>query len=219
LPRFNRQSNLPQGLIAAIIIGLSIGSVSRAQSTAPALRSADAILAEIDAAHKQFNQAVKDPSEIADPARRRAIAPQAIPPLKTMVADFAELATVQPQTKRRADQLELQFNAFLSVLGDQSTIDHLQAQADSKDIAESLCGQASQLLARWVLAGKDETAQTKLADEVQTLDRAHPESEDLTFLTLTLSQSTLSPPLEKRLLQLAREMQNPTAEKVRKTAP
>ena len=101
------------------------------------------------------------------------------------------------------------------MLGDQETIDHLQTLASSKDIPESLRGQASQLLARWVEAEKDESAQEKLTDEFQTLDRAHPDSEDLTSVTLTVSQSTLSKPLEDRLIKLAADMQNPVAEKVR----
>jgi len=216
-PRFNRSPAFRPGLSKFFFSALLIPSaIAIAQTTAPTPRSPDVIQSEIDAAHKQFNQVVKDPSDVSDPIRRKAIAPQAIPPLKTMVADFAELAAVEPSMKRRASQIELQFNAYLSVLGDQPTIDQLQAQANSKDIPQSIRGQSSQLLARWVLAGKDETVQTKIADDVQTLDVAHPESEDLTFLTMTISQSTLSQPLQKRLVDLARAMQNPVAYRVRK---
>jgi hypothetical protein len=201
-------------LAAGMMIGM-IGGVSRAQTTAPAPRSPEVIRAEIDAAHQQFKEVVTDPAEVSDPVRRKQIAPQAIPLLKTMVADFQELAAIQPAMKRRASQLELQFDAFLSVLGDQPTIDHLQAEAGSKDVPESLHSQASQLLAQWVLANKDAQAQGKVADQVQALDRAHPESEDLTFLTVTVSQSTSSVALEKQLLDAARQMQNPMADKVR----
>jgi exoribonuclease II len=186
-----------------------------AQSTAPS-RSADVIEAEIQTAHDKFKQVVQDPSDISDETRRKAIAPRLIPLLKTMVADYAELATVEPTMNRRAGQVELQFDGFLSVLGDQPTIDHLTAMASSKNINQSLRGQSSQLLARWVLAGKDETAQTKIADDIDLLDHAHPESEDLTFLTITTSQSTLSKALQNRLLVLAQGMKNPIAERIRK---
>jgi hypothetical protein len=198
----------------ALVLVLFLTCLAFAQTTAPA-RSPDTILAEIDTAHKQFDQVVKDPKDVSDPDRRKVVAPQAIPPLKTMVADFAELAQVQPKMKRRSQQISLQFNAYLTVLGDQPTIDHLQSLAAGNDVIESLRAQSSQLLARWVLSGKDQAIQGKLADEIQTLDQAHPDSEDLTFLTVTVSQSTLSQPLEKRLLQLAREMKNPVADKVR----
>jgi hypothetical protein len=175
------------------------------------------IRAEIESAHQQFKAVVKGPEDISDPVRRKEVAPQAIPPLKTLVADFHELSTIDPQMKRRAGQIELQFNAFLSVLGDQPTIDHLNTQASSKDIAESLRGQASQMLARWVLAIKDEPAQAKLADEIETLDRAHPESEDLIFLTAAMGGSAHSKSLSQHLLQTAKEMQNHLDGGARKT--
>jgi hypothetical protein len=186
-----------------------------AQTTQPALRSADVIKAEIETAHQQFNQAVKDPADVSDPIRRAKIAPQAIPPLKTMVADFAELARQDPHLKTRASQLQLQFNGFLIVLNDQPTIDLLQSQTKSPDPAQSLRAQSSQLLAQWVLAGKDETAQSKIADQIQTLDQANPTNEDLTYLTFTVSQSTNSQSLSQRLLQTTKQMQTPLANKIR----
>ena len=194
-------------LAPTILLTASIATSG--QTTAPAARSSDVILSEIESAHQQFKSAVKDPSDISDPDRRKAVAPKAIPALKTMIADFQELATIQPKTRRHADQLELQFDAFLSVLGDQPTIDHLQTLANSKDLYDSLRGQSSQLLASWVQSRTDQPAQEKLTDQLETLDRAHPENEDLTFVTVTVSQSTTFKPLEARLIGLAAAMKNP----------
>ena len=201
-----------------VSIGLVISLVHQGfgQTTAPVERSSDVILADIDSAHHQFTSAVSDPADISDPVRRAAIAPRAIPPLKTMIADYKELAIVQPKMQRRAWQIQQQFDAFLSVLGDQETIDQLQKSAGSKDLNESLSAQCSQVLAKWVMAGKNQDAQIQIADTVRTLDRDHADSEPLTFLTVTMSQSTLSSPLQHRLLQQAREMQNPLAANVRK---
>jgi hypothetical protein len=208
----------PGPCIVLVCLAICLCSRAFSQTTAPTPRTADAIKAEIEVAHQQFNRAVTSPADISDPARRKLIAPQAIPPLKTMVNDFAELARQDAAFKLRASQLQLQFNAFLSVLGDQPTIDALRAQSQSKDLAQSLRAQSSQILARWVLSGKDQTAQANLAEQIEALDRGNPSNADLTFLTFTTSQSTASAALELQLLEAAKAMKNPIADKIRKAA-
>ena len=65
--------------VAAATLLIAMNGLVSAQTTAPAVRSADAIQAEIESAHHQFMLVVKDPADIADPDRRKAVAPQAIP--------------------------------------------------------------------------------------------------------------------------------------------
>jgi hypothetical protein len=214
-----RMIYLQRRIIAAMIaVSLEVPSLCAAQATKPTGaigRSTKAILDDIDTAHHQFTASRVTAADISDPVRRKAIAPTIIPPLKTMVADYTELGILEPKMQTQARRIRQQFLAYLSVLGDQESIDQVKKMTDSKDIGESLDGQASQLLARWVSAGTDETAETKLTDELQTLDQAHPENEDLTSLTFTLCRSTLSHPLSQRLLQMAEDMKNPSADKLR----
>jgi thiol-disulfide isomerase/thioredoxin len=182
----------------------------------PATRSAQEIMADLRANGQAVGQALGSSQALSDPAQRKAIAPKAIPALKKLLSNFKELADAQPAAKEQVSQAEQQFLALLSVLGDQDSTNQLQAMADSKDQAESIRGQGGQLLARWITAGKDVAAQTKVVDDLEKLDKAHTDNTSLTMLTATLSQGAASPELSARLEKIATEtMNNPMVDQIK----
>jgi thiol-disulfide isomerase/thioredoxin len=193
-------------------------AVDTPPTTQSVTRTQQQIMEDLKTTGAQLRDVLGDPTSLSDPAKRAAIAPKAIPALKQMIADFDDLGVVEPMAKPQVDQAKQQFYAFLSVLGDKETTDKLQAMADSKDEAESIRGQSSQIIARWMLAGKDAAAQTKVADDLEKLDKAHIDSPALTMLTAMLSQGAATPELSDRLQKIATEtMKNPLVDRIKES--
>jgi hypothetical protein len=179
-------------------------------------RTEDQIKSDLDTAHREFIQAVgNDPNIISDATKRAAVAPKAIPPLRRMIEDFDDLAQIHPDQKPRTTEVQQHFAAFLIVLGDQPTIDRIAGLAASTNVADSIHGKSSQLLAQWILATNDPAAQIKLVEQVQKMDTDHPESVELTSLTRTLAGSAATKDLTERLNSLAKAMNNPLANSLR----
>jgi thiol-disulfide isomerase/thioredoxin len=147
---------------------------------------------------------------------RESIAPKAIPVINQVCSLLDELADSGPDMKTKVVPLQQQCLTELSVLGDKSASDRIAAMVGSKDPEQQLIGQSDQLLARWYEAENSATAQAPIADDLEKMDRAHPENVLLTTLTFNLSRETTSPDLEQRLLTLASEtMSNPTAASIK----
>src|SRR3984957_7225145 len=171
-------------------------------TTQPAARTPDDIMTELRMTSEELSQTLGDPKTLGDEATRKAVAPKAIPILKKMIAEFDEFIAVQPEAKAQFQPTQDQLLAFLSILGDTDAIAKLTDMAASKDADVSLRGQGSQLLARWITAGKDSAVQGKVADDLEKLDKAHTDNVPLTTLTAMFSESAVSPDLKTHLQSL-----------------
>jgi thiol-disulfide isomerase/thioredoxin len=194
------------------------GTSTTAPATQPAAaaagkRSTAQISADVMAARSTLAKMLgKEKSPFKTAADRDAIAANAIPVINQIRTLLNELGDSGPDMKTKVIPLQQQCLTELSILGDKSAGDRIATMAASKDPAEQILGQGDQLLARWYEAENSPVGQTPIADELEKLDRAHPESIFLTTLTFNLSQETNIPELGQRLLTLASEtMNNPTA--------
>jgi thiol-disulfide isomerase/thioredoxin len=175
-------------------------------------RSNQDVVNDLQSTEGQLRDVLTTPDTITDPAKRMAAAPQATPLLRKMLADFDDLAAMHPAERGRIAQTQEQFLAFLSVMGDQDAGTRLTSMAGSTDTDESIHGQAGQLLARWILAGQDAAAQTRVVDDLEKLDRQFPQSISLTVLTDTARHAAVSDDLRQRLAKLITDvLSNPAA--------
>ena len=102
----------------------------------------------------------------------------------------------------------------LALLGDEDTVKQLNADAAGPDVTKSLLAERLLLENEWTMGGGRSEAETHVADALEKLDRAHPESQELTMVTMKLSGEANSPAIHERLLELAVGMDNPTAAKM-----
>ncbi len=102
------------------------------------------------------------------------------------------------------------------MLGDQDATDEIKRHAASQDVRESLHGQTAEFAVRWLQAGKNVDEQTKVVNDLETLDKAHLDSALLTLYTASLIDDTDSPELSTRLEKLATEtMKSPVIEEIK----
>ena len=208
--------------LAAVIAVLLPSSMALAEPTmtaaGPASRPARPpaeIMAEMAAAKTRLAAAIGKAASLADPARRAAVAPAALPPLRTLLADNREFVAATGRPAATAAPFELQLRATMSALGDRESTDALARQAADPDVETSLGGQAGQLLARWVQTPGDAGGQSKVVDDLSALDGAHPGSDQLAYYTVLMSTSAASPAVHDRLVGLLGPMTSPTAVKLR----
>jgi thiol-disulfide isomerase/thioredoxin len=177
-------------------------------TTQPAARTPDVVMGDLRADSQQLSQIIGDPKALGDEATRKAVAPKAIPVLKKMMGEFDEMAAIQPEEKEQIQRSQDQFLAFLSILGDADATAKLNEMVASADANVAIRGQSGQLLAQWIVAGKDATAQGKIADDLEKLDKTHTDSIPLTTLTAMFSESAVSPELKTRLQGLVTDTMN-----------
>ncbi len=118
------------------------------------------------------------PDVMLDPAQRKAAAPRAIPIIKRMVAGLDEVVQVQPEAKAQIADAKLEFLTILSVFGDPDSIAELGKLAKAEG-PQSLDAQTAQKLIAFWANPKDEAAQVKVLDEMQTLAKANPKSDSI----------------------------------------
>lgn len=189
------------------------GPATQPAATATGKRTTAEISADVMAARSSLAKILgKDKSPFKTAAGRAAIAADAIPLINQICARLNELGDTTPDMKMKVIPLQQQCITELAVLGDKSATDRIAVMVASKDPAEQIQGQGDQLLTRWYEAENSQTAQAPIADDLEKLDRTHPQSIYLTTLTFNLSRETNSPELGQRLLTLASEaMNNATA--------
>ncbi len=200
------------------VAALALASVPVAgQTTAPAARPPDVILAEMADAQGRLKAAIGDPRALGDPARRAAVAPAAVPPLKRLIADKRELAVATAGRVAADLRFEVRLRAYLSALGDRESADRLAALAVDPQPATAVLGQAGQLLAEWVVVPTDPAGQSAVLDRLAPLDAAHPGDGDLARLTGLMAGSAATPAVRERLVGLLAPMTGPAADAARRS--
>ena len=197
--------------IAALLIGLpAYGQATN--PAAPPARTDEQLIADLQDAERSLGPVLGNATQLSDAAARQKIAPQAVPLIKRILADLEGISAVPEASKQQA---EIQFLPLLSVLGDQSATDELAKMCASTDPEVSLRGQCAQVFAHWFLAGKDAAAQTPVVDELEKLDKAHPDSDELTQYTYLFSQQAATPALKDRLATISGTMTSPAAAQIK----
>jgi thiol-disulfide isomerase/thioredoxin len=202
-------------VLVAVCLLAARWAMAQAATTEPSATGADAaagtveaIAADLRADSEKLSDAIGDPKMLGDAEVRKTVAPKAIPILKKMLAEFDKYASLRPEEKTAVQTSQDQFLAFLSILGDADATAKLAEMATSKDADVALRGQSTQLFGKWIAAGKDATAQAKITDDLEKLDKAHTDNTDLTSLTYMFSQTAASPDVKTRLEALVTDTMN-----------
>jgi thiol-disulfide isomerase/thioredoxin len=184
-------------LIAAMLLGtlaqglLFSQDAKNQQAKQLGPRSAQDIQKDLQAAGNELRDSLTGPEVLLDPAQREKQAPKAIPVLKKMVGFFTELAQAEPTERDQIEEAKRDFQTMLIVFGDADTRTALEKEATAKtpEAARTATGaQTALLLANWWKSNKDEAAQSKVLDQVQTLAKAQPESDVLIGTLMKMSQ-------------------------------
>ena len=199
-----------------VYCGLTLfGTLANAQTTQPATRPADEIMASVQATATTLNTLLADPKTLTDPTKRDRVAPQAIVLLKQLDADMHELATERPQMAAQAQGIHFQTLEHRTLLGDTDAREELATMASSADPITSMRGKAALLMVDWTQADRDPAAQAKLVDQVEVLGHQHPDSTTLTAAASRMADTAAAPPLRDRLNTLISDvMHNPVATRI-----
>ena len=189
----------------------SVAPSTQPADTTPA-KTIQQISAQLGATSRQLGK-ILTPAVLSDPTKRAEAAPKAIPLAYRNMELLDEMdKKVPPAT---IDQLRQNSLATLYLLNDQPTVTKVNDMKSSTDEVRQLNGQSVELLSQWLAAGSSNDAATKVIDDVEKLDKAHPESSRLTMLTLGMAQSAHSMEQNTRLLALVSDvMTDPYAKKI-----
>jgi thiol-disulfide isomerase/thioredoxin len=163
--------------------------------------------------YNQIQHLMRDWDMLGDPTKRAECLEKAKPLFMQYRADLKALTVYDPQMQQVDNDEEAKAVQQLALLGDEETNKQLQADAAGADPVKSIHASCILLQNRWTMANRQLDKQTAIADEVEKLDLAHPESAELTVFTNNLSSQT-EPALHERLLELALNMKNPQADRL-----
>jgi thiol-disulfide isomerase/thioredoxin len=180
-------------------------------ATQPAKRDPQAILKDIQAAGAVMGQL--NPSDLLDPAKRKEIAPKLLPALKTLSSLAEELTGLdEPQAKEQGRMMKGQLTSMRVILGDKEMTEQLEKQSKSSNAAEALAAKSDLLPAQWLLANKDDAAQSKLVAEAAALAKANPTDDRLTVALMTMTQmGAASTEMNGKVEDLVVGMKSPAA--------
>jgi len=94
--------------------------------------------------------------------------------MKRMIANFDEMLLLQPEVKADINDARMEFTTILSLFGDADATATLERQAKTGQGAQAVEAKCGQLIVRFLTNPKDEAAQLKVLDEMQTLAKANP---------------------------------------------
>ena len=169
-------------------------------ATQPGRPPAD-IAAEMRVDQDRLRKAVGDPLNMADPAKRAAMAPAAVPALKRLIADSRELSATLPDRSQNA-AFELPLEAACAALGDAETKARFAEQAASTDPATAVRGAVAQVMADYLQVPGDAAGQLRALDRMATLDAAHPDSDVAAQFTALMAGPAASTAVRDRVRQL-----------------
>jgi len=135
-----RRRLLPLALLFPIAL-LAPAGLAQPVTTAPAAATQpvagagneQAIAAELQQNIGKMRELLGGIDGLIDPAKRAKIAPDIVPVLKRLIANFDELVAAQPMAKEQAAGAKQQFLVFLAVFGDTDANNQLKQMAESKD--------------------------------------------------------------------------------------
>jgi glutathione peroxidase-family protein len=168
-----------------------------APSTLPtnaAQRSVEAILDDYQRVNAEVRALVRSPDELLDPARRAAIAEQAVPQLKKLLVLADELSTAGAAGRQFSPQLRSGVDSVLAVFDDPEAIGRLTQLSKTDDPAVASQARCALLFGSWVRSNSDAAVQTKLLDDVESLAKSSPADDNLAILLLQMSEAAPATP-------------------------
>jgi thiol-disulfide isomerase/thioredoxin len=201
--------NYSRPAVITAFLALAMLVIVQSPAASADTRSVAQIKSAIDSDESQLDQVFPDPRALEDANKRAALAPAVIPLLKKVTTDISELLAAEPAQAKDYAWGQTSSLAFLTVLGDKDSPRELTRLSQSSDVAVSQQAQRAQLVVRWIFAIHDATGQSKIIDDLEKLDVAHPDSEILTTATWGFASSALAPELKDRLRKMMSAMKNP----------
>jgi thiol-disulfide isomerase/thioredoxin len=164
-----------------------------AAATAAGKRTPEDVQGDLRKAGMELREIMGSPEALTDLAKRKDVAPKAIPVMKRMNAaleEMGQLMAAEPklnddQKKQAAEQVanaRLEFLTIMSVFGDAESTGALESLAKATG-PRAVDAKAAQQLAAFWTNPKDEAAQNKALDEMQKIAKANPK-EDSVAMTL-----------------------------------
>ena len=198
-------------LCAALSLGIFIAAVGKSglhgavDSTMPLhQRTAHEIVTDLTAEEKTINDLLgKENAALKTPADRAALSPKLMPLVHHMSDDLRDLLVAAPKASQQIAGSQMQLLALLSVLGDKEATDQINAMSADSDPSKAVAGAAHQFMARFYISDTSLKSQTELADDLEKLDRAHPDSILLTQLTIEMAHEESFSQVSDRLIKLA----------------
>lgn len=184
-------------------------ATSPAQQASPEIES---IKRDLQRVGNDFRKAVAGPDSLLDPARRAAVAPAALPPLRRMIELVAKLETLEPENAAQLRQTRMQYQVLAAAYGDADAHAALEAAAQSPDAVVGPIARAAVLLADWLRAAQDPQAQSKILDKAAVLAKEHSRNDTITQIIGAMGEMGPADPLvRQRALSIAAGMDNPNA--------
>jgi thiol-disulfide isomerase/thioredoxin len=172
---------------------------------------------KVNSEYNQLFHLLLDREMIEDPQQRKARLEVVKPLLLQYQSDIKALSVSFPADKNVAlvaQGVDAETIQRLALLGDEDAIKQLNADAAGSDVDKSILAQSLILQNQWTMAGGRIEGETQVADALDKLDHAHPESQELTAVTMRMSGEANNPNIHERLLELAVGMSNPVADKM-----
>lgn len=192
-------------IVSSVLLAMLISFVSAQQTpapapataptTGPAGRALEQIMMDIQQTGQELNTLLSDPSALSDLAKRTEIAPKAVPVLKKIRSFADEIAnSSDPRGAMISNQINEQVRFTLALLGDQDAVADLEKLATGADAKAAGRAKSMRLFIRWVSAGKDADAQTKVLDDTATLAKADPSAEEYVGVLTQMSSMPAATP-------------------------
>jgi thiol-disulfide isomerase/thioredoxin len=157
------------------------------------------------------------PEVLADPAKRADAAPRAIPLLYYQMGLSSVMGTNRAQPAEVTKAFQHDILARLCLLNDASSLEKLNQMRESTDPSNRLEASVLDLQIRWMEAGTDPAESKKIADDLNTLARAHPEDGEITRSVHLFQFDNRSPEIDAQMGDLADNvMRDPNTLSVRK---
>ena len=176
-------------------------------------RSAESIVAEYKASVLSLQDVLKG-HNLSSAADRRAVAPDAEPAIRRVLASLDEVEpTVAAPQRVKIEYQKASYQGLLLALGDGATVAATDGAAREPGSVPGRAAEAGRLRALWIVTDpKDAAARSGVIDGLQKLDEAHPDDELLTLTTATFYQQATDPAQRARLQGLLTDtMRNPVA--------
>jgi thiol-disulfide isomerase/thioredoxin len=192
-------------LTTRLLIMLSLLGGAAQQGSAQEKRKAEQIIADINAANAELRGVLSSPDGMFDQAKRKEIAPKAIPTLRKILPLFSELAEADVEAREEATNSRFHFMALLSLLGDEETEKVLQAEATAGGPNQKLA-QAANIVLRWWRAKADAAAQQKALSEMRTLATSNPQDPGVRWMLNLMPAHAASKELQANVDKLVKEL-------------
>jgi len=173
------------------------------------------IMADLNAAGAELGQVLSSPEDALVEAKRKELAPKAIPVIKKLMAAFDELAAIDPNAKQQRPMFLAQFHPILVLLGDAEIETKLKGQAKQAD-AEGVGAKVSLVIADYWRANKDAAAQAKALDELSTLAKANAKDDSIGQAAMLMIRfGAASDASKDRIVKILKEdLKSPMAEQI-----